>query len=315
MASGVVALAAGAGVALAQVLLRQRRGTRELLALGVQTAILVVLALDISVIHTDLKAHSVGQFFHAFFSAMGWPLSFQPFVASVIVYAPTALIAVQTARAWPPKENCIWFALGMQVWTILQIASVAYGRADYPLASKYLDVFIIGVVMNIFFILIPSPKNKLHPPSLCAVATSLWLMLIFVAAGDQAMFRLPADIAENYRQNTAQSENLSKYLSTNDISILANAPYLEIPYPSAHRLSEIVSMPEVRAILPPSLIGGAESNAGTATGLRRLLAASIRHFKTFCLTVGPLLIPIGLALFVILGLRLSLSSRHSNGGR
>jgi hypothetical protein len=58
------------------------------------------------------------------------------------------------------------------------------------------------------------------------------------------------------RRQTAevQEKNLRGYLATGDASYLAGAPLVDIPYPEAPRLRDLLDTPEIRAALPPELV-------------------------------------------------------------
>jgi hypothetical protein len=76
---------------------------------------------------------------------------------------------------------------------------------------------------------------------------------------------------------------LSQVLATGDFSAINNKPPFHIPFPAAEPLRDWASDPLIRSILPPALFG--------RPGDSRLEAATLNN--------GPLLIPLGFALFMI----------------
>jgi hypothetical protein len=308
MASGVITVAAGMGIVLAQMLAGRRRGLGEFLALAAQAALFVGMAMDIPVLpgHAPLKAHSFTQFATAFFSAAGWPLSLPPILASVINYAPVSFIAILTLRERPPKDDYRWFVVGMGGWVILQFVSLAYGRAVGTLASRYLDIMVFGVAVNFLCLVIVLNTVKLRGISFGAAA-AIWLFA--VCAGAKAISYLPVQIADWNRHTTAATINLSDYLATGDLKYLKGGPLYDIPFPSAEVLAAIVSAPEIRAILPPSLLKEAHGAGAADTAWSRRLAVAVTlGLRALGIRSGETLLPLGVVLFFIMGVNLSASA-------
>jgi len=95
------------------------------------------------------------------------------------------------------------------------------------------------------------------------------------------------------------TENLTLYLNTNDITVLENKPLLDIPYPDARRLAAVISMPTIRALLPPALVGEASAGHSQDLGLARVTGRGVVVIKEYMMRWGSLLVPAGLMLFLL----------------
>src|SRR3954469_15735059 len=108
--------------------------------------------------------------------------------------------------------------------------AAAYGRGLNALASRYLDIFLVGIVLNaacLFHLIAALPGR----PTRCLAG--LWLIGVLTSASQK-----PLQFAEQrlaMRRDTAaiQTENLKRFLATGDRSALEGKP---IPYPSPGRL-------------------------------------------------------------------------------
>ncbi len=89
------------------------------------------------------------------------------------------------------------------------------------------------------------------------------------------------------------------YLDTKDIHVLENKPKLYVPCPDPQRLADVLSMPAVRELLPPALVGDASAARAQHRGLARFTGRAAEAIKTFALRWGISLIPAGLILFAL----------------
>lgn len=316
MGSGAHTVAAGIVIALTQMLSGRRRGLSEWLAVIAQAALFAAMVIDIPTVreHASMQAHSVMQFAGAFFSAAHWPISLPPLLAAAILYAPVALVAILTVRERPAKDDHKWFVVGMGAWAILQVASLAYGRADYPLFSRYLDIMVFGVVVSFLCLLMVLNAAK-RPDWPLRALTAIWVLAVVTGAGGQAVSYLPGQLAEKHRQSTAETMNLSRYLATGDISYLKDKPLFDIPLPSADALASIVSKPEIRAILPPSLLPASDRAVNAeATWSDRVASAAAHVLRALGIRSGDALLSLGVALFLMIGVSLGTSAAGTADG-
>jgi len=304
MASGAMTAAAGAVLVAMQILSGQRRGWREALGLGFQTAVTAALLVDVFIISHDgqFKAHGLREFIKLFLAAAAWPFSGTPSVAAAVLYAPFVGVVVLTFRNKVRKPGHLWFVVGVGVWSILQIAAIAYGRATIGFAYRYLDIVLVGLANNFVCVLILCGELHARLPARNNIVVALgavWVFAVVTAAGVAAFHNVPPVLAAKSQFNAAETTNLSHYLASGNIADLQNKPGLEIPYPSAERLAMLASQPEIRAVLAPALFGrGGEAPIEGGT-LHRWLTMVTRQVGYLSLAYGRFLIAAGLALFLI----------------
>jgi hypothetical protein len=127
-------------------------------------------------------------------------------------------------------------------------------------------------------------------------ALAVWLIPILIGSSLAVFKQARRDIREKREFGRVETENLRAYLNSGDIRILENRPFMQIPYPDAQRLAELVSLPVIRRLLPPELAGEASAARAQERGLARLTGHPITLLKNFTLRWGFLLLPAGLLL-------------------
>lgn len=308
-AAGALSMSAGFAVSLMQFAAGPRRGKRELLALALLAMAAAAMVGDIPALahHVPLKAHSVTEFLRSAIRIASWPAALGPVPAilqlfcALLINAPAAAASIRVIRQRPPIADRQWLLPALAGWSVLQMAAIAYGRATVPTNSRYFDLFLIGVLLNgaSLLYLVTTWRDSWLRGRRGLAAVALWLLLIGPGSAAttvwQSIHTLP--ILANAWQ--AEIENMRAFLVTNDRRVLENKPPLDIPYPDANRLAAIASMPVVRAILPPALVGEASAARAQQRGLARFTGRPIEALKTFALRWGMLLIPTGLALFLL----------------
>jgi hypothetical protein len=289
LASGAFTLLAFVGLAVIQLALGRRAGLREWLGVALHVVLAAILIHDVPRIpeHEPLRAQSAGAFIEALAAVASWPVAapqsalLSRSVCAVILYAPVLIIVARLLRRRPPVSDRHWLLLGLAGWIGLQLAAAAYGRSVNPLQTRYFDIFLVGVLLNagcLFRLVLAEDGGRWR-----AVAV-LWLPAVMMG-GANAVDDMVRGLA--WRRDTAviQTENLKQFIATGDASALKTKPMSDIPYPIPEKLIAIVSDPAVRAILPAHLRGE------PAMHTRR--DAVLHH--------GALLIPLGLALFMVAG--------------
>ena len=113
----------------------------------------------------------------------------------------------------PPLANRRWFVVALTVWTVLQAVVLAYGRSVGPTASRYLDVFTVGVVLNFACLLYAlSAANFSHVKRTIALGATIWLLLVLFGATKTVFTRTLPEIADREAHTRAQTENLHRLL-------------------------------------------------------------------------------------------------------
>ena len=254
LASGVFALAAAAVINLVFYLFGFRRNYKQLLAVAVLSGIFILCIwfTPTQEHHAPLKAASFQQFYEALVTVLGWPIS-SSFLGAVMRNLPAIIFLGLLIWKRPKANDPLWFLAGLMVWVLGQAVSIGYGRAVAVLASRYLDLFAIGILIN-FACLIAVAKyyiNDLRRWTLTGVG--IWLALLLLSLGHYSNKTLPAELETKHKTSLEQENNTRNYLATGDFNYLKDKPLLSIPYPNAERLASILSTPEIRAILPANI--------------------------------------------------------------
>lgn len=172
---------------------------------------------------------------------------------TLLMQAPLAwaLFASYRRRTVEPRSFLFFPAMGS--WFALQMAALAYGRANDCLASRYLDVLLFGIATNfvaLAYLWANVFKYWKWPLAILAIC---WL-----AALIGGLWNGFADLRLNLEGKKAQSiiqeKNVRGYLSTGDPRWLYKAAYLDIPDPRPERLQMLLDDATIRSILPPALL-------------------------------------------------------------
>jgi hypothetical protein len=253
-ASGALTLGAAAGLHLAQMACGRRAGVREWLGITALTAATVALASLIPHAQPShvYRADSLRQFLSAVFELASWPA---PPNLGTLMAAPSVLFCLRTMADRPPLNDSRWFNVVAFGWVLTQFAAFATGRALVPVENRYFDTLLVGLAINMttFFWLVESGGADGKRKIWLSTALAAWLIIV-IASLIRPAHPLPGSM--DWRRKTAevQERNLRFYLATGDPSYLAGAPLMDIPYPDATRLRELLDTPQIRAALPPELL-------------------------------------------------------------
>jgi hypothetical protein len=286
--SGALTLGAAITVAAAQLVLRQRRGTRELAALALHAVLVAIMLADIPRLahHSELVSHSAEQTFIALITAAGWPLITHDWLvrfrilAVLALNAPLLLVAATVLWRRPAIDDRRWCLLGLGAFVALQIAALAYGRAGGVWASRYFDIFTIGLLVNGACAL---TLWRMSGRKAAGIAATLWLAMALTGLAQKANGPLPQELARRDAETRSQAANVKSFMASGDFAHLRDKPPMHIPYPDAARLRDALSDPVIRAILP----------AAISAEVRQI------HIVRITLRYGHVLVPIGLALLLI----------------
>jgi hypothetical protein len=154
MAGGLLAPMAVAGLILLRAIKARRLGKEALITLA---ASLMIVALGVVAKvsmpeDAPLRAHSLLEFAAAFVRNLAWPFIGVPWMAC---FVPLPLVGLLVCYFRPGFQQlrAAEFLLVLALWSLLQSAAIAYGRANYgggiP-ASRYMDVLSFLVVAGTF---------------------------------------------------------------------------------------------------------------------------------------------------------------------
>jgi hypothetical protein len=257
LASGALTTAAAAGLCLLQILRGVRSGRREWLGVLAHIGLTVGFVLATPNASADspfpLQAQGLDQFLHAFGRILSWPSKSE---LGLILYVPTLLFAWRLLGEAPDRADKRWFNLAVLGWLLLQFMALAYGRADLPLSSRYLDIIQIGIVLNgvSALFLLSAFAETVWQRRWAVAALVCWFVVLIFGLQGEANHSVGGGI--EFRRDSAaiETENIRAYLHTGDFSILADKPPIDISFPSAERLRGFLDDPTIRAILPVTLI-------------------------------------------------------------
>jgi len=253
LASGVFAFAATSFVSMI-CYLTMRRTYRQLGATLVLFALFVSGALlTPSLPHQAVyKAHTFGEFYNALMIVLAWPIS-PSFAAALIRNLPMFFFIFLILRKRPQESNSGWFLFAFGIWSLSQVISIAYGRANAILAPRYKDLYAIPVYANFVCLisLLQIYINRYRRMSLFGLAT--WVAIVILALGIRSFKSLPNELATKRKTSLAQEENTRAYVESNDIGHLKGKPPLYVPLPDPERLASIIELPGIRDILPSNI--------------------------------------------------------------
>lgn len=250
LASGVVVGAAAAlGLIFAAVL--ERRVTARAMAGILGSLAFVVMAIIATPEvegHSQLKPSGLFEFGWAWLMGLSWPtipmlkvpglwLSCLP----CIVFS-LHLLRAHRGRTTVPREDVLLVVLGG--WVIGQIAVFALGRGEGLLASRYMDVYAMGLLVNIAVALKLFGYWALFGRyALLIWSIPLVLSLIpWTATAFRFMEQRLAFTAEHEKRVLA-------YVCDRDEASVIEAPFLAIPYPDGQRLKRLLDDPTIFGIL------------------------------------------------------------------
>jgi hypothetical protein len=168
---------------------------------------------------------------------------------------PSVLFCLRTFADRPALSDARWFNVAAFGWILTQFVAFAAGRALIPVETRYLDTLLIGLAVNMtsFFWLVGSDAARGKRKIWWSAALAAWLVIV-AASLVRPAHPLPGSMDLRRQTADVQEKNLRFYLATGDASYLAGAPLMDIPYPEATRLRELLDAPELRAALPPELL-------------------------------------------------------------
>ncbi len=154
MASGLLAPVTVGGLTILRTIKHRRMEKGSLITL---VSCLVVIGLGLALRVTmeadrPLRAHTLMEFTSALVRNLTWPFFRAPEMVCLMPL-PLAFLVALYFRPNFPEPRAAEFLLALGLWSGLQSAGLAYGRANYgdiiP-ASRYMDVLNIFVIASLF---------------------------------------------------------------------------------------------------------------------------------------------------------------------
>jgi hypothetical protein len=207
-----------------------------------------------------LQAKGLDGYLGALLTGLSWPLETLPdqtlsltqrLVFACVFWLPSAFALGRVIRRQRMSPST-WFALGVSALVFAQLAAVAHSRGHdtLHLASRYMDLPALGLAMNAWLAV-----DMLERQGTMRVARII-LGIAFACLATYALaLRTPWDVKlvhERAYYTGKETSNVAAYMASGDATWLDQPP-LEIPYPSAARLRQLLDDPTIAEMLPPSI--------------------------------------------------------------
>lgn len=249
-ASGIITLLAGVLIILLRRYAHQDKG----LAGYVLILLLLILAF-VAFIHTPvisghqaLKPQSFSEFVSSFTSILAWPINGKIGVFLINLPLTIVCLTILIKKQYHDKNNL--FLLGVAIWLAGQYLSIGFGRAQGATSSRYLDLFSIGLVLNLVSLVILARQSAFRVGAY--VGLFIWIVAVLIGFATT----LPAIVAQVTFKRTSsleQEKNVKNYLCTGEFLHLINKPDQHIPYPLPDRLKGMLDNPTIFGFLPGNL--------------------------------------------------------------
>jgi len=201
--------------------------------------------------HAVLKADSLTGFLEALFKIMAWPASNNG-VGLLFIQAPLLWLIGRFLWKRSQVQAGLIFMLATTFWLYGQFASIAYGRVNGAVSSRYLDLFAIGLVLNFASLLVMRASAKPGHIRYMNAAIALWLALVTFGFNNSAP-NMAGDLRFKAETGAEQEKNVRAYLCSGDVNQLVNKPSLHIPYPDPIKLKKLLDNQVIRRILPGNI--------------------------------------------------------------
>jgi len=298
MASGLLAPVAVVGVAVLRAIKQRRMEKGNLITLCV---CLAVIALGLALRATSdfdrsLRAHNLTEFAGALVRNLDWPFFRAPVMACLILL-PLALLLFSYLRPAFTETRAAEFLLALGLWSALQSAALAYGRANYgeviP-ASRYMDVLNVLVIASLFASVWLS--QAWPRAGFAGWIGTLW-PLIFAGVICFGVCRISQIVVDNLlmptrMMNLAAEERVETFRADRNAKEFLEPPTVR---PDASVALRVLQDPQLQTILPAACLPPDTPSAGHFTGAAQWL---LRH--------AVIILYGGLGLFVgLMGCRMS----------
>jgi hypothetical protein len=261
MASGLLAPMAVGGLMVLRIVKKRRLERGHLITLGVCLTVVGLGAAlnDASGGDRSLRAHSLMEFASALARNLTWPFFDTPGMACLFLLPLVVLVALYFRPNFQePRAAELLLTFGL--WSVLQSAALAYGRANYgdviPV-SRYLDILNIFIIASLFASVLLaqfwlrgafSVKFTLLPPLVFSAVIFLGLCRISQIVVDNLL--LPTRM-----MNLVAEERVEAFMATGDEHDFLEAPTVR---PSAEVALGILRNAKLQTILPAVCLPPAE---------------------------------------------------------
>jgi hypothetical protein len=254
MASGLVAPVASGGLILLRAIKKRRMEKMDWVTLGLCVILAVsgLLMVGMSQYNRPLQAHSLGEFTAALTHNLNWPFSNIPGMVFVMAL-PLVLLLVLYLRPNFQMTRAAELILALALWSALQSAMIAYGRANYVpfvAGSRYMDVLDIFVVASLFAAVL---LGQVWERERIKRWDGLLLALVFWVIIFSGLCRISLTIVDDVlvvtrEWNLIAEERTEAFLKTGDEREMFKEPTVR---PDPKVTLRVLRDPKLQAILPP----------------------------------------------------------------
>ena len=294
MASGFLAAVAVGGLIVLRAIKNRRVEKGNALTFGICVAI-VALGLALKVSMPDdlpLRAHTPGQFITALAHNLAWPFMENSNFMWLVPLLPLAVLLGFYFRKNFAESRAAEFLLALALWSALQSAAIAYGRANYgdgvP-ASRYMDVLNIFVIAGIFAVALLSPKISRAPglQNILPLLPLLFAGVMFFQIGKISGLVVDQLLLPTRMMNLIAEERVETFMATGDEKEFFTAPTVR---PDPKVILGILKSKALQPIMP----GICQSSGHRPPPYRFLVPVA------FLLENAPLILGAGLFLSIAL---------------
>lgn len=308
LASGVFAALAAVLICALQIIMgARRRILREGIGIAILIALVAVMLANIRIVehHASLKAQSIEQFLGAlsllFFAPMKLIGAFDKLPAyglGLLLHSPIIIFCLYSLRRPTSMSSFQWLIMAVAGWGLLQMVSLAYGRAAGATAPRYLDLLIILIPLNVVALFWLTTRPTVNA-WLAGMLSAAWLAFVSIGLIYSADGSVMNDLETKVTQSKRQMENVRTYLATGNLADL-DKPAMEIPYPNHLRLGQLLADPTIRSILPREVLpSGTPPEHFGKSATEGKLARITRLAARRALRAWPSLIGIAIALWFL----------------
>jgi hypothetical protein len=288
--SGVATLAAGILLLLLRQpdLRRDHRRQGAVVLLACLTALAIVMTPPTPQPLTYLQSGSPLTIVLAGLRIASWPAVLP---LALLLYLPLLRFMWRQLRQRPVASHPSWFVFAMGLWMLLQIALIAYGRSNQPLAARYLDFFAVGVLLNACCLLkgvspaaTTAPGFGKRAEKRWRLVISAWLLVVVLGLLARAVLEFGLLVNVSRPLALAAEQNVRAYLYTGNAAYLRINVFPEQPLnPRPETLQLMLGIPELHQLLPPGMVP--ENAARQASWVSGLLN-QLRTLSLLLLTLG-----------------------------
>lgn len=177
----------------------------------------------------------------------------QAFVSvAAIAYLPMVLFLVTSIVEPFDAADERWFLLAIAFWLCGQFGALALARSARVDESRYMDIIDIGVVLNAALLVQWTSNQWSKLPWRSRLLPGVWVLvtLMGLCVGLSSAIQAGYDIKAYSWATHLGQQHVADYLRTGNPAHLT----LPLPYPEVVRLKQVLDTPEIRTVLPPSLV-------------------------------------------------------------